>query len=79
MIVLALTWAWAFAGVQSLSLVRLFATPWTAARQASLTFTISRSLLRFMSIVSVMPSNRFILCRPFSLALNLSQNQGLFQ
>ena len=49
--------------VQSLSHVRLFATPWTAARQASL-FTISWSLLRFMSIESVMSSNHLILCRP---------------
>ena len=50
--------------VQSLSHVRLFATPWTAARQASLSFTFSRSLLKFMSIESVMPSNHFILCSP---------------
>ena len=44
--------------------VQLFVTPWTAARQASLSFTISRSLLKFMFIESVMPSNRLILCRP---------------
>ena len=44
-----------FVGVQSLSRVRLFATPWTAARQASLSFTISRSLLRLVSIESLMP------------------------
>ena len=43
--------------VQSLSCVRLFATPWTAARQVSLSFTISWSLLKLMSIESVMPSN----------------------
>ena len=43
--------------VQSLSRVRLFATPWTATRQASLSFTISRSLLKLMSIESVMPSD----------------------
>ena len=43
--------------VQLLSRVRLFATPWTAARQASLFFTISQSLLKLMSIVSVMPSS----------------------
>ena len=49
---------------QSLSCVRLFATPCTAAGQASLSFTISRSLLRFMSIESVMLSYRLILCRP---------------
>ena len=50
--------------VQSLSRVRLFVTPWTAARQASLSITISRSLLRFMSIESVMPSNHLLLCCP---------------
>ena len=44
--------------------VWLFVTPWTAAWQASLSFTISRSLLKLMSIESVMPSNRLILCRP---------------
>ena len=50
--------------VQSLSHVRLFATPWTAARQASLSITNSWSLLKFMSIELVMPSNRLILCHP---------------
>ena len=53
--------------VQSLNCVWLFATPWTAARQASLSFTISRSLLRFMSIELVMLSNHLILCRPLFL------------
>ena len=53
--------------VQSLSCVRLFATPWTAARQASLSFTISQSSLKLMSIESVMPSNHLILCRPLLL------------
>ena len=48
--------------VQSLSCVQLFATPWTAARQASLSITNSQSLLKLMSIVSVMPSNHPILC-----------------
>ena len=48
--------------VQSLSCVWLFATPWTAAHQASLSFTISRSLLKFMSIESIMPSNPLIVC-----------------
>ena len=48
--------------VQSLSCVQLFATSWIVARQASLSFTISRSLLKFMSIVSVMPSNHLIFC-----------------
>ena len=53
--------------VQSLSHVRLFATPWTAARQASLSITNSRSSLRLMSIESVMPSSHLILCRPLLL------------
>ena len=50
--------------VQSFSRVRLFATPWTAERQASLSITNSRSSLKPMSIESVMPSNHLILCRP---------------
>ena len=50
--------------VQPLSCVRLSMTPWTAARQASLSFTISQSLLKLMSIESVMPPNHLILCRP---------------
>ena len=50
--------------VQLLSHVRLFATSWTAARQASLSITNSRSLLKLMSIESVMPSSHLILCRP---------------
>ena len=52
---------------QSLSRVRLFATPWIAARQASLSITNSRSSLKLMSIESVMPSNLLILCRPLLL------------
>ena len=53
--------------VQSLSHVWLFATPWTAAHQASLSITNSRSLLKLMSFESVMPSNHLILCRPLLL------------
>ena len=53
--------------VQLLSHVRLFATPWTAACQASLSITNSQSLLRLMSIESVMPCNHIILCRPLLL------------
>ena len=53
--------------VQSLSCVRLFATPWTAARRVSLSITNSWSLLKLMSIKSVMPSNNLILCRPLLL------------
>ena len=50
--------------VQLLNHVRLFAAPWTTAHEASLSCTVSRSLLKFMSIESVMPSNHLILCRP---------------
>ena len=50
--------------VQSLSCVRLFATPWTAARQASLSITNSQSLLKLMSIELVMPSSHLLLCHP---------------
>ena len=53
--------------VQLLSRARLFATPWTATRQASLSITSSWSLLMFMSVESVIPSNHLILCRPFLL------------
>ena len=53
--------------VKSLSLVSLFATSWTTAHQASLSFTISWSLLKLMSIESVMPSNHLILCCPLLL------------
>ena len=56
-----------FSSVQSLSHVRLFATPWMAARQASLSVTNSGTLLKFMSIESVMPSSHLILCRPLLL------------
>ena len=56
-----------FSSVQSLSHVRLFATPWTAARQAFLSITNSWSSLRLMSIESVMPFSHFILCRPLLL------------
>ena len=56
-----------FSSVQSLSRVQLFATPWTAAHQASLSITNSRSLLKLMSVESVMPSSHLILCRPVLL------------
>ena len=66
--------------VQSLGCVRLFVTPWTAARQASLSINNSQSLLKLMSIESVMPSNHLILCHPLlNLSFNLSQHQGLFK
>ena len=53
-----------FSLVQSLSRVQLFATPWTSAHQASLSITNSRSLLKLMSIESMMPSNHLSLCHP---------------
>ena len=62
-----LTMSVQFSSVQSLSCVRLFVTPWTAARQAFLSITNSQSLLKLMSTVSVMPSNHLILCRPLLL------------
>ena len=66
-------WKWIVFGqpnissVQSLSRVWLFVTPWTAAHQASLSITNSRSLLKLMSIELVMPSNHLILCRSLLL------------
>ena len=56
-----------FSSVQSLSHVQLFATPWTAARQASPSITNSLSLLKLMFIELVMPSNHLILCHPLLL------------
>ena len=56
-----------FSSVQSLSHVQLFATSWTAARQASLSIANSRSLFKLMSIESVLPSNHLILCHPLLL------------
>ena len=68
-----------FSSVQSLSRVRLFATSWTAACQASLSITNSWSLPRLISIESVMPSNHLILCCPlFLLPSNVSQHQGSY-
>ena len=63
--------------VQSLSRIWLFATPWTAARQASLSITNSRSLLK-LSIKSVMPSNHLILCRPLLLLPSISPSIRVF-
>ena len=56
-----------FSSVQSLSHVQFFVVPWTAARQASLSITNSRSLLKLMPIESAMPSNHLILCHPLLL------------
>ena len=57
--------------IRFLSLVWFFAAPWTAAHQASLSFTISGNLLKLLSIESVMPSNRLILCCPLLLLLSI--------
>ena len=67
-----------FSSVQSLSHVRLFAIPWTAACQASLSITNSQSLLKFMSIESVMPSNHLILCRPLILLPSIFSSIRVF-
>ena len=64
--------------VQLLGCVRLFATSWTAARQVSLSFTISQSLLKLMSIESVMPSNHLILCSPLLLLHSLFPSITVF-
>ena len=64
--------------LQSLSRVQLFGTPWTAACQASLSITNSQSLVKLMSIESVMPSNHLILCRPLFLLPSIFPNIGVF-
>ena len=64
--------------VQLLSHVRLFATPWTAACQTSLPITNSQSLLKLMSIESVMPSNHLILCRPHLLLPSIFPSVRVF-
>ena len=69
---------WSVSSVQWLSHVCLFATPWTAACQASLFIANSWSLFRFMSFQSVMPSSHFIFCRPFSVCLQSFQATGSF-
>ena len=75
-----------FSSVQSLNHVQLFVTPWTVAHQASLSVTNSRSLLKLMSIESVVPSKHFILCHPLLLLPSIfpsimvfSNELGLFQ
>ena len=70
--------AYQFSSVQSLSHVRLFATPWTAAHQASVSITNSWSLLKLMSIELVMPSNHLILCRPLLLLPSIFPNIRVF-
>ena len=67
-----------FTSDQLLSHVQLFATPWSAARQASLSITNSRSLLKLMSIESVMPSNHLILCHPLLFLPSIFPNIKVF-
>ena len=67
-----------FSSVQSLSRVRLFATPWIAAPQASPSITNSRSSLKLTSIKSVMPSSHLILCRPLLLLLPIPPSIRVF-
>ena len=67
-----------FSWVQSLSHIWLFATPWTVAHQASLSITNSQSLLKLMSIESVMPSNHLLLCHPFLLPSSIFPSIRVF-
>ena len=64
--------------LQSLSHVQLFATPWAAARQVSLSFTISQSRLKLMSMESVTPSNHLVLCQPFLLLPSILPSTRVF-
>ena len=70
---------WWSSSVQSFSHVWLFVTPWTAARQASLSITNTQSLLKLMSINLVMPSNHLILCHPFVLLPSIFPSISHFQ
>ena len=67
-----------FSSAQLLSRVRLFATPWTALRQASLSITNSQSLLKLMSVESVMPSNHLIFCQPLLLSPSIIPSIRVF-
>ena len=67
-----------FSSVQLLSRVWLFVTPWTVARQASLSITNSQSLLKLMSITLAMPSNRLILCHPLLLLPSIFRRIRVF-
>ena len=72
------SWPLLYISVQSLSRVRLFATPWVAARQACLSITNSPSSLRLASIESVMPSSHLILCHPLLLLLPIPPSIKVF-
>ena len=71
-------WAFLVAVVQSLSQAQLFATPWTAAQKASLSFNICWSLLKLLFIESVMPSNHLILCHPLLLLPSIFPSISIF-
>ena len=73
-----MVWCWSFFVIQSLSCVWLFATPWTAACQASLSSTISRSLLKLMFIESVMPSNHLTFCHHLLVLHSTFPESGYF-
>ena len=73
-----MVWCWSFVVIQSLSCVWLFATPWTAACQASLSSTISRSLLKLMFIESVMPSNHLTFCHHLLVLHSTFPESGYF-
>ena len=75
---LYLTWVLLISSVQWISHVRLFVTPWTAAHQASLSITKSWSLLKLMSIESVMPSNHLNLCHPILLLPSIFPSIRIF-
>ena len=81
-VVSGMQWIW-FSPVQSLSRVRLLEAPWTEALQVSLSITNSWSLLKFMSIMLVMPFNHLILCRPLLLpsvflSIRFFSNESVF-
>ena len=72
-----MSFRYSVSSVQSLSGVQLLATPWTAAHQASLSITNSQSLLKLMSVESVMPSNYLILCHPLLLLPSIFSSESL--
>ena len=74
----SICYAFCISSVQSHNLVRLFVTPWTATHQASLSITNSQSLLKFMSVESVMPSSHLILCPPLLLLPSVFPSISVF-
>ena len=77
-VIIRATEKWYISSVQSLSCVQLFETPWTAACQASLSITNSQSLLKLMSIESVIPSNHLVLCHPLFLPPSIFSSIRVF-